>query len=88
MVKHGCPLSPIFGFDIDAIESFSESISMGGDGCLLHHTLITILFVDDVILLASSPEEIQRQIDALASFCNLRQLIVNINKIKVTILNC
>jgi hypothetical protein len=45
------------------------------------------LFADDVILLASSPEGLQRQLDALALFCDLRQLMVNLGKTKVMIFN-
>jgi hypothetical protein len=44
-------------------------------------------FSDDVILLASSPEGLQRQLDALALFCDLRQLMVNLGKTKVMIFN-
>jgi hypothetical protein len=61
MVKQGFFLSPtLFGIYIDELESLHEHIQ-DGDGCLLHHILISILlFVDDVILLASSPEGLQR----------------------------
>jgi len=46
-----------------------------------------LLFVDDVVLLSSSPEGLQRQLDALALFCDLRQLTVNLGKTKVMIFN-
>ena len=46
-----------------------------------------MLFIDDVVLLASSPTRLQRQTDALALFCNLRQLMVNLGKTKVMIFN-
>jgi hypothetical protein len=50
--------------------------------------LISIsFFVDDMILLASSPEGLQRQLDALALFCNLQQLTFNLGKTKVMIFN-
>jgi hypothetical protein len=45
------------------------------------------LFVDDVVLLASSLEGLQRQLDALALFCDLRQLTINLGKTKVIIFN-
>jgi hypothetical protein len=38
-------------------------------------------------LMASTPEGLQRRIDALASFCDLRQLMVNLGKTKVLIFN-
>ena len=58
------------------------------NGCLLHQILISILlFADDIVLLASSLEGLQRQLDALALFCNLRKLTVNLGKTKVMIFN-
>jgi hypothetical protein len=48
---------------------------------------IHLAFADDVVLLASSPEGLQRQLDALALFCDLRQLTVNLGKTKVMIFN-
>jgi hypothetical protein len=88
-VKQGCPLSPtLFGIYIDELESFLHEHIQEGDGCLLHQVLISLLlFADDLVLLASTPEGLQRQIDALASFCDLRQLMVNLGKTKVLIFN-
>ncbi|KAH9293842.1 hypothetical protein KI387_040956, partial [Taxus chinensis] len=84
-VKQGCPLSPtLFGIYIDELEDFLRDHIQEGDGCLLHHVLIYILlFADDVVLLASSAEGLQRQLDALALFCDHRQLTVNLGKTKV-----
>ena len=73
-VKQGCPLSPtLFGIYINELESFLQEHMQHGDGCLLHQVLISILlFVDDAVLLASSIEVLQRQLDTLALFCDLR----------------
>jgi len=50
--------------------------------------LISIfLFADDVVLLASFPEGLERHLEALALFCDLRQLMVNLGKTKVIIFN-
>ncbi|KAH9310554.1 hypothetical protein KI387_025589, partial [Taxus chinensis] len=58
------------------------------DGCLLHQVLISILlFANDIVLLASSPKELQRQLDALALFCDLRHLTINLGKTKVMVFN-
>jgi len=46
-----------------------------------------LLFANDVILLASSLEGLQRQLDALALFYSLRQLTINLGKTKVMIFN-
>ena len=88
-VKQGCPLSPtLFGIYIDELETFLHEHTQETDGCLLHHVLISILlFADDVVLLSSSPKGLQRQLDALALFCDLRKLTVNLSKTKVMIFN-
>jgi hypothetical protein len=84
---------PCLGSTLMSWSPFFTSISrtaMGStvEGCLLHQVLISImLFVDDVVLIASSPEGLQRQLDALALFCNLQQLTINLGKTKVMIFN-
>jgi hypothetical protein len=72
-VKQECPLSPtLFGIYIDELEFLLHKHIHDGDGCLLHQVLISLLlFVDEMILLASTLEGLQRQIDALASFFDL-----------------
>lgn len=88
-VKQGCPLSPtLFGIYIDELDSFLHEHIQGSDRCLLHQVIISILlFADDVVLLAPSPKGLQRQLDALALFCDLRQLTINLGKTKVMIFN-
>jgi hypothetical protein len=88
-VKQGCPLSPtLFGIYIDELETFLHEHIQDNDGCILHQVLISILlFVDDVVLLSSSPEGLQRQLDALSLFCDLRQLTIDLGKTKVMIFN-
>jgi hypothetical protein len=49
--------------------------------------MFILLFVDDVVLLASSLKGLQRQLDALALFYDLRQLTINLGKTKVMIFN-
>jgi len=44
-----------------------------------------LLYADDLILMSTSPEGLQRQLDALASFCEQRQLTGNLSKTKVVI---
>ncbi len=51
----------------------------------MHHDLCGILaplllYADDLILMSTSPEGLQRQLDAPASFCEQRQLTVNLSK--------
>jgi hypothetical protein len=63
----------LFGIYIDELEAFLHEHIQDSNGCLLDQVLISILlFVDIMVLLASSPEGLQRQWDALALFCDLR----------------
>jgi hypothetical protein len=65
-------VSTLFRIYIDEQESFLHNHIRDGDGCLLHQVLISLLlFIDDMMLLASTLEGLQRQIDALAIFCEL-----------------
>jgi hypothetical protein len=87
-VKQGCPLSQtLFGIYIDKMESFLHEHIQEEDGCFLHQVLISLLFIDDLILLASTLEDLQRHIDDLTIFCDLPQLTINLGKTKVMIFN-
>ena len=46
-----------------------------------------LLFTDNIVLLSSSPEGLQRQLDALALFCELQKLTMNLSKTKVMVFN-
>ena len=46
-----------------------------------------LLFADDVILLVYSPDVLQRLLDGLASFCDSRELVVNLDKTRVMVFN-
>ncbi len=48
-------------------------------------TTFAFLYADGLILMFTSPEGLQRQLNALASFCEQRQLTVNLSKSKVVI---
>ena len=44
-----------------------------------------LLYADDLILMSDSASGLQKQLDALASFCEQRQLTVNLSKTKVVV---
>ena len=44
-----------------------------------------LLYADDLILMSESAAGLQKQLDALASFCEERQLTVNLSKTKVVV---
>lgn len=82
------PFLLLYSRYIDEVESFLREHIQDTDGCLLHHVLISILlFANDIALIASSQEGLQRQLDALAAFCDRRHLTVNLGKTKVIIFN-
>ncbi|MDF3675373.1 hypothetical protein, partial [Enterobacter hormaechei] len=54
----------------------------------LLRSISILLFTDDVILLASSPDGLQLLLDGLASFCDPRELVVNLGKTWVMVFNC
>ena len=41
-----------------------------------------LLYADDLILMSTTAAGLQKQLDALASFCDQRQLTVNLSKTK------
>ena len=44
-----------------------------------------LLYADDLTLMSESASGLQKQLDALASFCEQRQLTVNLSKTKVVV---
>ena len=87
-VKQGCPLSPtLFGLYIDGLEKHLLQTA-GIDApalSALGELVPLLLYADDLILISTTAKGLQRQLDALASFCHSRQLDVNHSKTKVVI---
>ncbi|KAL3146185.1 hypothetical protein ABBQ32_14176 [Trebouxia sp. C0010 RCD-2024] len=85
-VKQGCPLSPtLFGLYVDRLEKhLLETADI--DAPTLRGVLVPLLlYADDLILMSTSAAGLQKQLDALASFCDQRQLTVNISKTKIVV---
>ncbi|CAM4452997.1 unnamed protein product [Caretta caretta] len=62
-VKQGCPLSPII-FNL-IVEPLLRVISNDADGFNLHGERVSVLaYVDDLVLTADDPENLQRMLDA------------------------
>ena len=60
--------------------------SLNTRGCKLYDAVIhTLLYADDLIIFASSTEELQMKIDKLSDFCSKWELVVGSPKTKVII---
>ena len=82
-VKQGCPLSlTFFGPYVDGCWR-SISATAGNDAPHLFDVLVTLLlYADEPLLMFTSASGLQRQLDALQGFCELRQFTVHLAKTK------
>jgi hypothetical protein len=87
-VKQGDPLSPLlFGLLIDRLEPRLRT-KFPNIGARLLDTLVSLLlFADDLVLMAESPEELQTLLDELHLFCIEHGLTVNVRKSEALTLN-
>jgi hypothetical protein len=84
--KQGCPLSPThFGIYIDKLEDFLEKTSCVGP-TLTRIFINILLYVDDIILMAMSPHDIENQLRILKDFFSNMGMTVNTDKTKVMII--
>ena len=83
-VKQGCPLSAtLFGMFVDGLEQHLMD-TLGQDApCLSGAVIPLLLYADDLTIVSTTPEGLQRQVNALQLFCEQRQLSVNLAKTKV-----
>ncbi len=89
-VKQGDPLSPLlFGLFIDGGEQHIRSEVPGSGvriGDMRHGKLCPMLFyADDIVLLATSAEQLKLQLQALEEFCGVHGMQVNVQKTKVLV---
>ena len=85
-VKQGCPFSPaLCGLCVDGLEKHLLETASNNAPELGGILVPLTLYAEDLLLMFTSPEGFQRQSDALASFCEQRQLTLNLSKAKVVI---
>ena len=83
-VRQGCPASPLL-FNI-FIDGLARALRESGFGVHLDfEELCALLYADDVVLLADSPQHLQQLIDIVASYCGTWRLTVNMSKSKVLV---
>ena len=85
-VKKGCPLSPtIFGIYIDKLEEcLGIARCKGAD--LTDIIISLLLYVDDIVLLARSHEDLDKQLQTLHDYFSKMGMTVNTNTTKIMII--
>ena len=79
-------LSPVlFGLYVDGLEKHLLNMPDIDAPTLMGVMVPLLLYADDLILMSESAAGLQKQLDALASFCEERQLTVNLSKTKVVV---
>jgi hypothetical protein len=85
-VKQGCPLSPtLFDIYINKLEDCLEKAGCVGP-TLTGIVINILLYVNDIVLMARSPHDLQNQLRILKDFCSNMGITVNIDKTKVMII--
>ena len=86
-VKQGDPLSPLlFGLFIDELEQWLKDHAGMGAGARLGAIMVhLLLYADDLALLSHTKEGLQRQLDALSSFCGAKRMAVNLTKTEIVV---
>jgi hypothetical protein len=85
-VKQGCPLSPtLFGIYIDNLEECLEKEDFFGP-TLTSIVINLLLYADDIVLMVTSPHDLENQLRILKDFCSNMGMTVNTDKTKVIII--
>jgi len=86
-VRQGDPLSPLLF--IIFINRLADALNQTGIGLQFGNAdkLASLLFADDIVLLAESAEDLQKLIDVVADFCGKWRMHLNVNKTKVMVFN-
>ena len=78
-VLQGDPISPLlFSLFIADLPCILKSKGIGIGNFSFNH----ILYADDLVLLSNSPEDLQKDLDSLANYCDNNHLTVSIGKTK------
>ena len=85
-LRQGCPLSAtLFGLFIDGLHHYLETAVPTAGIQIVQMRLRELVYADDICLLASSPEQLQALIDALAAYCATLQTEISVPKTKVIV---
>jgi hypothetical protein len=88
-VRQGDPLSPVlFGLYIETLAADLEKGMAPADSFMIGHLpVFLLLYADDIVLVASSPGALQRELDLLGTFCADWDLTVNLSKTQIVVFN-
>ena len=94
-VRQGENLSPfLFAIYLNDLESFIQSCNINGlstisdeieDRLDTYVQLFAILYADDTVLMAETPNDLQKQLDSFSKYCEEWKLKVNVDKSKIVI---
>ena len=92
-VRQGENLSPLlFSIYLNDLEHFllhkglsGITIDINDDYLMIYMRLFTLLYADDTVLMADSPEELQNCLNHFSTYCQNWKLQININKTKILI---
>ena len=83
-VRQGCPLSPtLFNYFINAL---AKDLKSSGYGAMIEGLDVgSLLYADDVVLVAESAEALQGLIDVVDRFCRRWHMDINLSKSEVMV---
>ena len=85
-VKQGCPLSPtLFGIYIDKLKMCLEQAGCV-DTILVGIVIILLIYVDDIVLMARRPLDLNKKLRILKYFFSNMGMTVNTDKTKIMII--
>ena len=84
-VRQGCPLSPyLFSIFVNTLAERLREV--GGRVMVGNSSLYSLLYADDIVLLADNPGELQKMINVVDKFCRQWRMSVNASKSKAMII--
>ena len=85
-VQQGSPLSPLlFGLMIDVLDKVMRNLKGSHAPRLSSEDVPLLLFADDLVLMSTSEEGLQRLLNALQMVCEKRRLKVSMSKTEVVV---